>query len=86
MNTRLVSIIRKEFIHIMRDPRTLGMMLMMPIMQLVLLGYAATTDIRHVHIAVYDTDRTAQSRQLIDAYSASDYFQISNYVRNEGEP
>ena len=85
MNTRLWSIIRKEFIHILRDPRTLGMMLMMPIIQLILLGYTATTDIRHLHTAVYDADRTAQSRQLIDAYNASDYFQITNYVQNEAE-
>ena len=76
---------RKEFIHILRDPRTLAMMLVMPVIELVLLGYTATTDIRHLHVAVYDADRTAQSRQLINAYNASDYFKISNYVQNEGE-
>ncbi len=85
MNTRLWSIVRKEIIHIVRDPRTLGIMLLMPIIQLILLGYTATTDIRHLHTAVYDADRTAQSRQLIDAYRASDYFQISDYVSSEGE-
>lgn len=85
MNTRLVSIIRKEFIHILRDPRTLMIMLVMPIVQLILLGYTATTDIRHLSTAVYDGDRTASSRQLIDAYNASDYFQINHYVQSEGE-
>lgn len=85
MNTRLWSIIRKEIIHIVRDPRTLGIMLLMPIIELLLLGYTATTDIRHLHTAVYDADRSTQSRQLIDAYRASDYFEISNYVRSEGE-
>ncbi len=83
MNTRLVSIIRKEFIHIVRDPRTLGVMLVMPVVQLILLGYTATTDIRHLHAAVYDADHTTQSRQLIDAYNASDYFQITDYVPNQ---
>lgn len=85
MSTRLVSIIRKEIIHILRDPRTLGMMVLMPIIQLILLGYTATTDIRHLSTAVYDGDRTLQSRQLIQAYDASDYFQIESYLRNEGE-
>ena len=85
MNTRLLAIIRKEFIHILRDPRTLGVMLLMPVIQLILLGYTATTDIRHLHTAVYDTDHTIQSRQLIDAYRASDYFEISYYVQSENE-
>ncbi len=76
---------RKEFIHILRDPRTLVVMLVMPVVELILLGYTATTDIRHLHVAVYDADHTAQSRQLIDAYNASDYFKISNYVQSEGE-
>ncbi len=85
MKTRLIPIIRKEFIHILRDPRTLAVMLLMPVIQLILLGYTATTDIRHLHTAVYDADHTASSRQLIDAYNASDYFQMSSFVRNEGE-
>ena len=85
MNTRLVSIIRKEFIHILRDRRTLAVMLLMPIIQLILLGYTATTDIRHLATAVFDGDRTPQSRQLIDAYNASDYFQVADYVQNEAE-
>ncbi len=85
MNSRLVSIIRKEFLHIVRDPRTLGVMLFMPMVQLILLGYTATSDIRHLRTAVLDGDRSIQSRQLIEAYRASDYFEISHYVQNEDE-
>jgi drug efflux transport system permease protein len=85
VNTRLIPILRKEFIHILRDRRTLAVMLLMPVIQLILLGYTATTDIRHLHTAVYDADHTAQSRQLIDAYNASDYFQITDYLQNEGQ-
>ena len=48
MNTRLRSIIRKEFIQIFRDKRTLAIILLIPIMQLFLLGYAATNDIRNI--------------------------------------
>ncbi len=85
MNMRLWSIIRKEFIHIIRDPRTLVIMFLIPIVQLILLGYAATTDIRRLNTAVYDADRTSQSRALVEAYRASDYFAISDYVGSETE-
>jgi len=53
-NTRLISIIRKEFIQIVRDPRTLAMTLVIPIMQLFLLGYSATNDVRNVPLVVLD--------------------------------
>ncbi len=85
MNTRLIPILRKEIIHILRDPRTLAIMFIIPVVQLLLLGYAVTTDIRHIRTAVYDSDRTPQSRQLIEAYRASDFFSISQYVQSEQE-
>jgi ABC-2 type transport system permease protein len=60
-------------------------MLMMPIVQVFLLGYAATTDIEHLRTAVLDQDKTAASRSLIDAYTASRYFEITHYVKSEAE-
>jgi ABC-2 type transport system permease protein len=85
MILRTLSIVRKEFLHILRDPRTLFVMFMMPIIQLVLLGYAATTDIEHLRTAVADGDRSAASRELIDAYRASNYFDIIRNVGSERE-
>jgi ABC-2 type transport system permease protein len=85
MILRTLSVVRKEFLHILRDPRTLFVMFMMPIIQLVLLGYAATTDIEHLRTAVADGDRTAASRELIDAYRASNYFDIIRYIDTERE-
>jgi drug efflux transport system permease protein len=85
MNSRLISIIRKEFIQIFRDPRTLGLILVMPIVQLFLLGYAATTDVKNVPIAVLDRSRTPESRALLDAFRAADYFRIDYEVRSEEE-
>jgi len=85
VNTRLWAIVRKEFIHIVRDPRSLAIMFLIPIIQLILLGYAATTDIRRLNTAVYDADRTIQSRQLVEAYRASDYFAIGYYVGSESQ-
>ena len=52
MNSRLASILRKEFIQITRDKRTLVIILIIPIMQLFLLGYSATSDVRNVPLAV----------------------------------
>lgn len=82
---RILAITRKEFLHIVRDPRTLAVMFLIPIVQLMLLGYAATTDIQHLRTAVLDADRTPESRALIDAYRASGYFQITHHVTTQEE-
>ena len=83
--TRLTSLIRKEFIQIRRDPRTLALVLVIPIMQLFLLGYAATNDVRNIPMAVYDQDRRPAARRLLDAYRAADYFSLQFDVGSESE-
>ncbi len=85
MNSRLLSIIRKEFIQITRDRRTLVIILIIPIMQLFLLGYSATTDIRNVPLAVLDQCRCSESRALLDAYRAAEYFCLAYDVGSEAE-
>lgn len=85
MLLRTLSLIRKEFIHVIRDPRTLAIMIVQPLVMLILLGYAATTDIRHLSTAVYDADKTPQSRDLVEAYQSSDYFDIVTYVESEDD-
>jgi ABC-2 type transport system permease protein len=84
-NSRLSSIIRKEFIQIRRDPRTLVLILIIPVMQLFLLGYAATNDVRNVPLAVFDQDQGPAARRLLDAYRAADYFRIAYEVGSEAE-
>lgn len=83
--TRLLSIVRKEFIQIVRDPRTLYITFAIPVVQLFLLGYTATTDVRNVPLAVFDQDRSPSSRQLLDAYRAADYFRVAYDVDSETE-
>jgi ABC-2 type transport system permease protein len=85
MNSRLISIIRKEFIQIFRDVRTLVMILIIPIMQLFLLGYSATSDVRNIPLAVLDQSRSYESRALLDAFRAADYFQVSYMVTSDAE-
>ncbi|MBN2145852.1 MAG: ABC transporter permease, partial [Anaerolineales bacterium] len=85
MNSRLLSLIRKEFIQILRDPRTLILVLIIPVMQLFLLGYAATNDVRNLPLAVLDRDRGPEARALLDAYRAADYFRVAHDVESEDE-
>jgi ABC-2 type transport system permease protein len=85
LNSRLISIIRKEFIQIIRDPRTLVITLVIPILQLFLLGYSATNDVRNVPLVVLDQSQSAQSRTLLDSYRAADYFRIAYSANSEKE-
>jgi ABC-2 type transport system permease protein len=83
LNSRLTSLIRKEFIQIIRDPRTLILILIIPVMQLFLLGYAATNDVRNIPLAVFDQDRSPAARELLDAYRVADYFNLEFDVDSE---
>ncbi|MER3459343.1 MAG: ABC transporter permease [Chloroflexota bacterium] len=82
---RLLSLIRKEFLQILRDPRTLYITFAIPVIQLFLLGYTATTDVRNVPLAVFDQDRSPAARRLLDAYRTADYFRIAYDVDSEEE-
>lgn len=84
-NSRLMALMRKEFTQILRDPRTLALAILMPIIQLFLLGYAATSEVRNLPLAVLDRDRSPASRALLDAYRAADYFIIAYDVDSEDE-
>lgn len=85
MNSRLISIIRKEFIQIFRDPRTLVLIIVMPMLQLFLLGYAATTDVKNISIAVWDQSHSSQARALLDAFRSANYFSIDYFVGSDAE-
>jgi ABC-2 type transport system permease protein len=82
---RTLTIARKELTHIMRDQRTLAVLFLIPIVQLFLLAYAANSDVEHLRTTVLDADRTIQSRELIEAYRASNYFDIVSFATNEEE-
>ncbi|MBI4733354.1 MAG: ABC transporter permease, partial [Rubrobacteridae bacterium] len=70
------SIMRKEILHIIRDPRVLGITLFLPLFQLIMFGYALSLDVDHIKTAVYDSDRSVASRRLIESFSSSGYFDI----------
>jgi ABC-2 type transport system permease protein len=83
--TRIFAIIRKEVIQISRDPRTLAVAFLIPVMQLFLLGYAATNDVRNVSLAVLDQSKSPQSLALLDAFRATDYFTLAYEANSEKE-
>lgn len=70
------SIVYKEAIHILRDPRTLFLMLVIPGLQLTIFGYAIDTDVKHIRTVVYNLDGRQASRDLIDAFVNSGYFDV----------
>ena len=75
--------IRKEFIQIIRDPRTLALALFIPVIQLFLLEYAATNDVRNVPMAIFDQDHIKSVREFLDAYRAVDYSRLAYDVDSE---
>ena len=79
----LWSVARKEFIHVRRDPITIFIALMIPMVQLTIFGYALDTDIKHIRTAVCNLDNRAASRELIDKFAATQYYDIVEYVRSD---
>ncbi len=77
MNMRRTwAVTRKELVHIVRDPRSLGMALALPMLLLVLFGYALSLDVDQIPAVVWDQDRTPESRALLGKFEGSRYFRI----------
>ena len=79
---RVAAVARKEFLHVLRDPRSLGMGIAIPMLMLVLFGYALTLDVDNVAMIVWDQNQTALSRELISRFDGSRYFSVRDYVRD----
>ena len=76
MIRRVGAVVGKEFLHLVRDPRMLIMVLAIPVFQLLLFAYAISFDVRNVPMVVVDTDHTPASRQFVSSFSASDIFRV----------
>jgi len=85
MFLRLKTMLIKEFIQVFRDPRMRIILFLPPMMQLIVFGYAANTDIRNISLAVYDQDRSPESREMIARFSASGYFRLTHAAKNSAE-
>lgn len=77
---RIYAIARKEVLQILRDPRTLAVVLVMPFVMLTLYGYAIKMDVRHLRTAVLDQDRSSVARDFLRAFQHSEYFDLVRYL------
>ncbi len=77
MNSILISIVYKEFRHILRDPQTFTIIILMPVIMLFLFGYAITLEMQEIKTVLVDHSKTPQSRQYIENILASDFFEIT---------
>jgi ABC-2 type transport system permease protein len=82
---RLGFLIRKEFQELRRNPRMFPVIFVAPIVQLAILGYAATTDVKNVPMVIVDGDRSPVSRDLIAKFEGSPYFQVVDVTSNDGD-
>ena len=82
---RLWAVARKETIQLRRDPRSLGMAFVVPAFMIVFFGYVISFDVKDIKIAVLDQDRTQQSRELVQAFSASGRFQVVERLERYGD-
>lgn len=80
--SRFGMVIWKEFKHIYRDPVSLRLVILMPLIFTLLFGYAITTDVEHIGLAVYDGDQSYESRELIRKFVASDYFSLQQMAED----
>lgn len=81
----LRPIIKKEFRQIRRDPTTLGMLLVLPTALIVLVGYALNFDVKHISLAVFDQSKTAESREFLEQFRHTEFFNYHFEVRSYGE-
>jgi len=82
---RIGHMLRKEFIQTLRDPHTRFLLIGPPVIQMLVFGYAATLEVKHVELAVLDLDNTQESRELLSHFSASRYFDIKKYAAHWDE-
>ena len=82
---RLRHVIRKEFLELRQDPRLFSLVIIAPILQLTMLGYAATTDVKNVPVVIVDQDRSAASRELVSRFDASPNFEVVGTLSSSDE-
>ncbi len=85
MLERLLRMLIKEFTQVLRNPRMRAVVFVMPVVQVLIIGYAVNTDVRHVPLAVYDLDRTPASRDLLARFEGSGCFDVVRRIQVEGE-
>ncbi len=76
--SRILAVIKKEFLQMRRDRLTLGIVFALPLVQLLLFGYAIQTEVKHISTVVFDQSLSPESRDLTDSFTASGYFDVTS--------
>ena len=82
---QFISFVRKEFHHIFRDRTTMAILLLLPILMLILFGYAINTEVRNTRIAIYDPSNDVSTIAIAEKLNASEYFTVVHYISNPQE-
>jgi len=82
---RVVAIARKEVIQIMRDARSVGIVVMMPVIMMLAFGYGINFDVKHLAVYVFDREGSQESQDLMKHFQASEYFKVVQTVKNYPE-
>lgn len=82
---RFIGFVTKEFYHIFRDKRTMFILFGMPMVQIMLFGFAITNEINNVNIAIFDQSKDTETQQIINKISASNYFKIQDQITHEAQ-
>ncbi len=85
MKSRIIPILRKELAELWRDPYTLGIALVLPLVMLFLFAYGLNLDVTNIRLLVYDQDQSAESRSYVQAFVNSRYFSVVGAARNEAD-
>lgn len=82
---QFMSFVRKEFYHILRDKRTMLILLGMPVVQIILFGFAISTEVKNTRVAVFDPSRDISTQQIIERFRANDYFVVDRILNSPAE-
>ncbi|GAB6181171.1 ABC transporter permease [Desulfotomaculum defluvii] len=83
--SRILAILYKEFLQMKRDRLTIGLIFMLPLVQLLLFGYAIQTEVKHIPTVVFDQSLSPESRELLESFQASGYFEVTQVAANYDE-
>src|SRR5512143_3479104 len=81
---RIWAVARKEWTHLRRDPQSLVVIVLLPVVMLVLYGYAINFDLKHIPLGILDHDKSPRSRALRESFEGNEYFRFAGELPDEG--
>jgi ABC-2 type transport system permease protein len=85
LNSQFLNFVRKEYYHIFRDARTMLILLVMPIIQIILFGFAVTTEVKNAQIGIFDPSGNALAQRIAERFQANNYFTVAQIFHNSEE-